>query len=131
MPYSMQLMEQISNDPPRMRAKSTTTSNHPTLSLLLLTPTVGPLSNISSIIIGDNNITQSASARKLGAIFDEHLTMEAHVNSVCRSSSFHLHNISSIRRVLDMKTTSSLSRPRSFSDLTPPTLCYVDSQLYS
>ena len=28
-----------------------------------------------------------------------------HVNSVCRSSFFHLHNISSIRRVLDMKTT--------------------------
>ena len=41
----------------------------------------------------------------LGAIFDEHLTMEAHVNSVCRSSFFHQHNISSIRRVLDMKTT--------------------------
>ena len=76
-----------------------------TLSLLLRTPTVGHLSNISYIIIGDNNITPSPSARNLGAIFDEHLTMEAHVNSVCRSSFFHLHNISSIRRVLDMKTT--------------------------
>ena len=32
------------------------------------------------------------------------LTMEAHVNSVCRPSFSHLHNISSIRRVLDMKT---------------------------
>ena len=74
-----------------------------TLSLLLRTPTVGHLSNISDIINGDNNITPSA--RNLGAIFDEHLTMEAHVNSVCRSSFFHLHNISSIRRVLDMKTT--------------------------
>ena len=29
MPYSMQLTEQIPNDPPRMGAKSTTTSNHP------------------------------------------------------------------------------------------------------
>ena len=29
MPYSMQLTEQSPNDPPRMRAKSTTTSNHP------------------------------------------------------------------------------------------------------
>ena len=38
-------------------------------------------------------------------MFDEHLTMEAHFNSVCRSSFFHLHNVSSIRRVLDMKTT--------------------------
>ena len=30
--------------------------------------------------------------------------MEAHVNSVCRSSFFHRHNINSIRRVLHMKT---------------------------
>ena len=29
MPYSMQLTELIPNDPPRMGAKSTTTSNHP------------------------------------------------------------------------------------------------------
>ena len=29
MPYSMQPTEQIPNDPPRMGAKSTTTSNHP------------------------------------------------------------------------------------------------------
>ena len=63
------------------------------------------LSSISYIIIGDNSITPSPSACNPGAIFDEHLTMEAHVNSVCRSSFFPLHNISSIRRVLDMKTT--------------------------
>ena len=61
-----------------------------TLSLLLRTPTVGPLSNISDIIIGDYNITQSSLARNPRAIFDEHLTMEAHVSSVCRSSFFHL-----------------------------------------
>ena len=41
--------------------------------------------------LGNNNITTSPSARNIGAIFDEHLTMEAHVNSVCRSSFFHLH----------------------------------------
>ena len=51
------------------------------------------------------SFTPSPSARNLGAIFAEHLTMEAHVNSVCRSSFFHLHNISSIRIVLDMETT--------------------------
>ena len=33
MPYSMQLTEQIHNDPPRMGAKSTTTSNHPSTPL--------------------------------------------------------------------------------------------------
>ena len=74
-----------------------------TTSLLSPVPTVGPLTNFSDIIIGDNNITPSPSARNLDAIFDENLTIEAHVNSVCRSSFFHLHNISSIGRVLDMK----------------------------
>ena len=64
---------------------------------------MGPLSNISDIIIGDSNITPSLSARNLVSIFDEHLGMEAHVNSVYRSYLFH--NISGIRRVLDMKTT--------------------------
>ena len=29
MPYSMQLTEQIPNDPPRITAKTTTSSNHP------------------------------------------------------------------------------------------------------
>ena len=43
--------------------------------MLLRTHTVGPLPNISDIIIDDNNITPSPSAPKLGAIFDEHLTM--------------------------------------------------------
>ena len=42
------------------------------------------LSNISDIIIGDDNITTSPSVCNLGAIFDEHLTMEAHVNGVWR-----------------------------------------------
>ena len=63
------------------------------------------LSNISYIIIGDNSITPSPPACNPSAIFYEHLTMEAHVNNVCRSFFFHLHNIRSIRRVLDMKTT--------------------------
>ena len=83
------------------------TNDEKTLSLLLRTPTVGPLSNIRDNIIGDNSrpITLSPSPRNLCAIFDEHLTIEACVNSVFRSSFFHLHNSSSIRRVLDMKTT--------------------------
>ena len=38
----------------------------------------GPLSNTKEFIIGENNyVTPSHSARNLGAIFYEHLTMEA------------------------------------------------------
>ena len=102
-----------------------------TLSLLLRTPTVGHLSNISDIIIGDNDITPSPSARNLGAIFYEHLTMKAYVNSVCRSSFSHLHNISSIRRVLDMKTTVIIVQALVISRLDYCNSLLCGPQLYS
>ena len=60
--------------------------------------------DLNIIIIGDNSIPPSPSARNFGAIFYEHLTMESHINNVCSASFLHLHHISSIRIVLDMKT---------------------------
>ena len=41
-------------------------------------------------------------------IFDSCLNMESHVNTICKRAYFHIHNISLIRRYLDVKTTSAL-----------------------
>ena len=46
--------------------------------------------NSSTIRIGDENITASASARNIGAIFDDKLTLKEHVNSVCKSCYLYL-----------------------------------------
>ena len=46
MPYNMQLTEQIPNDPLRMGAKSTTTSNHPSTPI-----TVSLFSSMMSYIV--------------------------------------------------------------------------------
>ena len=53
--------------------------------------------NDFQINVGNTEINLSLSARNLGVIFDCHLNLEFHINSVCRSAYFHLRNIRSIR----------------------------------
>ena len=43
----------------------------------------------------------SVSARNIGVVFDETLSLERHVNSVCKAASFHLRNIAKDSRVFD------------------------------
>ena len=49
-----------------------------------------------------------SSVRDLGVIFDHHLTMNAHVQSITRQCYMHLRNISHIRRHLTHDATKSL-----------------------
>ncbi len=60
--------------------------------------------------VGDNEIKQSPNVRNLGVQFDKSLSMDKQVQSVCRSSFFHLHTISKIRRCLDDDSLKSLIR---------------------
>ena len=46
----------------------------------------------------DESVAASQSARSLGVIFDEHMFFHAHVSSICRSSFYHLRNLSRIRK---------------------------------
>ncbi len=72
-----------------------------TVVLLLRSPSQGGVPDITELTIGESNITYSDTARNLGAVFDKHLNMEAHIGSMCRTAFFHLQNIASIRNVLD------------------------------
>ena len=56
--------------------------------------------NDLQINVGNTEINPSLSARNLGVIFDSHLNLGSHINSVCRSEYFHLRNIRSIRNML-------------------------------
>ncbi len=53
-----------------------------------------------SITVGDESIPSSDNNRNLGTVFDSGLTMQPHINSVCQSCYYHLHNISRIRKCL-------------------------------
>jgi len=61
-----------------------------------------------SIQIGDHDIVAVPVARNIGALVDQHLTMERHIKNVCKSCYFHLHNIGLIRKYLTTEATATL-----------------------
>ena len=64
--------------------------------------------NDLQINLGSTEINPSLSARNLGVIFDSHLNLESHINTVCRSAYFHLRNIRRIRNMLTDNACSQL-----------------------
>ena len=63
-----------------------------------------------SLTIGNEVIQPSETVRNLGVIFDTHMTMSSQVSSLCRSVSYHLRNISRIRRFLDYNICNDIVR---------------------
>ena len=51
------------------------------------------------ITIGVSQITPSSQARNLGVIFDSTITLKPHISNIVRVSSFHIRNISRIRKL--------------------------------
>ena len=62
----------------------------------------------SSINIGGNEIPSSVSVRNLGAWLDKEMTMETHVNNVCKTAYLHLRNIRYIRNFLTEDATKTI-----------------------
>jgi hypothetical protein len=61
-----------------------------------------------TVTIGDENIKPSNSVRNLGAVLDNNMTLEKHINSVCRSCYGQLRQIGHIRKYLNTDATKSL-----------------------
>ena len=53
-------------------------------------------------------IHASPSARNLGIIFDNTLSMDDHIKNVCKSAYFHIRNINKIRKILDNDAAATL-----------------------
>ena len=102
-----------------------------TLALLLTAPSLGPQPDISGLTIGNTSISCSASAHNVGAIFGQHLSMGAHVRSVCSSAFYHPHHIGRIHDVLDIKAAVKSSRPSSSPAWTVVTHCCTNCHLHS
>jgi hypothetical protein len=67
--------------------------------------------------IDNNEICPTISTRDLGFIIDRDLTMEPHVNNVCRVGFFYLKNISRQRKYLNKPATRMLINAFVFSRL--------------
>ena len=61
-----------------------------------------------SVIVGDSIIQQSSKVRNLGIIFDQFLSFDDYISSVCRSTHFHLRNIGRIRHLLSQNAITQL-----------------------
>ena len=78
-----------------------------------------------SVYVGDSIIQQSSKVRDLGIIFDQFLSFDDYISSVCRSTHFHLRNIGRIRHLLSHHATAQLIHA-----LISTRLDYCNSVLY-
>ena len=76
--------------------------------LLVLHSRHRPPPTFASLKIGSEVILPSVSARNVGVIFDNTMTMVPHINSTCKSAFYHLRNIARIRKFISLKTTETL-----------------------
>ena len=63
---------------------------------------------IDYVDVSGEQIEPSPSARNIGAIFDEHMSLEKNITSTCKACVFHLRNISRIRDCLSLADTEKL-----------------------
>ena len=61
-----------------------------------------------SIRVGDSQISSSSKVRDLGVMFDDCLSLDAHISNICRSTHFYLRNIGRIRNLLTFNATAQL-----------------------
>ena len=61
-----------------------------------------------SVYVGDSIIQQSSKVRDLGVIYDQFLSFDDYISSVCRSTHFHLRNIGRIRHLLSQLLNLSM-----------------------
>jgi hypothetical protein len=63
---------------------------------------------ITSVTIGNTPIATSTEAKNLGVILDSAMSMESHINSVCRNGTYEIRNIGKIRKYLNDKSAAAL-----------------------
>ena len=65
---------------------------------------------INDLQVGEVKVSAVHSDRNLGAWFDANMNMTTHINSICQSIYYNLHNIRRIRKYLSYDIGSPLYR---------------------
>ena len=76
--------------------------------LIFLSSKHCPQQFLPSLHFGSDLILPSKSARNIGVVFDNTVSMLPHVKFVCKTAFYHLRNIARIRKFLSVKTTEIL-----------------------
>ena len=75
--------------------------------LLVLQAKHHPKPPLDSITVGDATVEPTGSARNIGAVFDDTISFEEHVNELCRGAFYHIRN-SRLRPCLSIDSTKTL-----------------------
>ena len=67
-----------------------------------------PKPPLDSITVGDASVEPTSSTRNIGAIFDDTMSFEDHVNELCRTAFYHIRNISRICSCLSIGSTKTV-----------------------
>jgi hypothetical protein len=65
-------------------------------------------SQFDNLLVGDEYIEPSLSARNIGVVFDNTMSMDSQTMAVCKSCFYHINCISRIRRYLSFEDTKQL-----------------------
>lgn len=78
---------------------------------VILLGTKQQLSKFSNleISVGNANIKPCTKVRNLGVIFDNNMTMEDHVNNICKTSYFYIRLLGKLRKFLDKETGAMIT----------------------
>ena len=76
--------------------------------LLVISAKHLPMPTVQEISVVSETIRSSQKARNIGVIFDNHFLFNDQVASICKSSFYHLRNISYLRKYLSSTTTEIL-----------------------
>ena len=76
--------------------------------LLVISSKYRPRPSLDSILAGDHRVNRSDKDWNIGAAFDETLSPDKHVSSVCKSPLFHLWNVAKIRMYLTSESIKTL-----------------------
>ena len=62
----------------------------------------------SVLHVGDHTIDSSVNVRNLGSIFDNSISMDSHINQICKTAFYHIHNIRRISKYLSQESLKIL-----------------------
>ena len=106
--YSVAQVESLVRHIDRWMSCNKLKLNRDTKELLVISSKYWPRPSLDSILLGDHRVNPSDKAWKIGVAFDETLSLDKHVSSVCKSDLFHLWNIANIRMYLTSESTKTL-----------------------
>ena len=106
--YSVAEVESCIRDIEHWMSHNKLKLNRDKMELLVISSGYRPCPSLDSILLGNHHGNLSDKARNIGVAFDETLSLDKHVSSVCKSALFHLWNIVKIRMYLTSESTKTL-----------------------